>query len=591
MAGFAFWYTLLLLIALTFTLVTELLEADIAIFSTLILLILGGVINLQEAFAGFSNHGMLTIGFLFVVVASLQRTGVLNQVGEKLLGKQKSISKNLLRFLPPVAAFSAFFNNTPIVLMLTPVVSHWAKKNRLAASKFLIPLSYAAILGGICTLIGTSTTLVVHGLMLEEGLKGMTFFEISKVGVPVSIFGLLFIILIGHKLLPDRKDPFTQLGSKTREFVVVMKVGENYQNIGKSIETAGLRHLKGLFLFQIEREGRLISPVEPQERIRTNDRLFFTGLPDTIMELQRTPGLYLIKNAQFDLKNYDSDQVGPFEVVISPDSPLIGKNIRESNFRSTYNGVIIAIHRSGERINKKIGDIVLHPGDTLLILARHEFFQRWYNSRHFYLVSKSTDITSKPLQHVYISIGILAAMILAMAFNLVPILVAASMAAIILILTRCISANDARNSVDWRILLIIASAFGIAKGLENSGVATFFATQLIASTKSFGVLGMLTAVYFTTNIYTEIITNNAAAALVFPIAFSIAGQAGIDPRPLLIAVAIAASASFSTPIGYQTNLMVYGPGGYRFKDFLKIGIPLNISIGILAIAIIYLFYF
>lgn len=591
MYGFTFWYTLALLVGLTLMLVIELIEADIAIFSVLILLILGGVIDLKEAFIGFSNHGMLTIAFLFVVAASLQRTGVLNTIGEKLLVKQKSITRNLLRFLPPVSLFSAFFNNTPIVLILTPVVNRWAKKNHLAASKFLIPLSYAAILGGICTLIGTSTTLVVHGLMLEEGLAGMTFFEITRVGVPVALFGLLCIIFISHKLLPERKDPFTELGSKTREFVVVMKVEESYQNIGKSIEVAGLRHLKGLFLFQIEREGRLISPVEPQEMIRANDRLFFTGLPNTIMELQKTPGLYLIKNAIFDLKNYDSDEVGAFEVVISPNSPLVGRNIRESNFRSTYNGVIIAIHRSGERINKKIGDIVLHPGDTLLILARHEFFQRWYNSRDFYLVSKSTDITSKPRRHVVISTGVLVGMILAMAFNLVPILIAASLAAIILILTGCISAHDARTSLDWRVLLIIASAFGIAKGLENSGVATFFATQLIASTKTFGILGMLTAVYFTTSIYTEIITNNAAAAMVFPIAFSIASQAGIDPRPLLIAVAIAASASFATPIGYQTNLMVYGPGGYKFKDFLKIGIPMNISIGILAIATIYLLYF
>ena len=591
MFDFSFWYTSILLIGLTVILVSEILEADIAIFSVLILLILGGVINPREAFIGFSNHGMLTVGFLFVVAAALQRTGVLNTVGEKLLGKQGSNTKNLFRFLPPVSAISAFFNNTPVVLMLIPVVNFWAKKNNKAVSKFLIPLSYAAILGGICTLIGTSTTLVVHGLMLEKGLDGMTFFEISKIGIPVAIIGLLAIILVGHRFLPDRKDPITQLGDQTREYVVVMKVGQDYQNTGKSIEKAGLRHLKGLFLFQIERKGTLISPVTPEETIQVRDRLFFTGLPETILDLQKEPGLYLLKNAIFDLKNYDSDRVGSFEVVISPNSPLIGKNIRKSDFRSKYNAVIVAIHRSGERINKKIGDIILHPGDTLLILAKHEFFDRWYHSRDFYLVSKSVDISSKPKRYVFISSGVLVCMILAMALNLVPILVAVSIAAVALILFKCISPHDAQNSVDWKVLIIIASAFGIAKGLENSGLAFYLANQLVISTQSMGILGMLIAVYVVTSIYTEIITKNAAAALVFPIAYSIASQSGIDPRPFLIAVAIAASASFATPIGYQTNLMVYGPGGYRFKDFLKIGIPMNIFIGIIAITTIYLIYF
>ncbi|MDQ1351587.1 MAG: hypothetical protein QG657_1892 [Acidobacteriota bacterium] len=590
MIGFASWYTLVLMAAMTILLVTELIEADIVIFSVLILLLVGGVVKVEEAFEGFSNHGMLTVMFLFIVAAAVQKTNLFNKMGDLLLGRNSGISKKLCRFLPPVSAFSAFFNNTPIVAMMIPVVKHWAKKYNIALSKFLIPLSYATILGGACTLIGTSTNLVVHGLMLENGIKGLSFFELTPVGVSITIAGLLAVILVGHKLLPDRKDPTIIIGENTREFVLVVKVDYNYQQIGRSIEQAGLRHLKGLFLFQVQRGDKIISPAKPDETIMLGDRLFFTGLPETIMDLQKTPGLSLMKDAVFDLDNYDSDDLGTFEVVISPNSPLIGKNVRDSNFRSVYDAVIVAIHRSGERVRQKIGDIVMHSGDTLLIMARHSFIEHWYHSRDFYLVSRSVDVNSKPRWYSYFSMGVLLAMVAAMATGLVPVLTAACFAALALVVSRCITPHDARNSVDWKVLLIIASAFGISKGLTNSGLAQFLAHELLDVVGSFGTLGMLAGIYLITWFYTEIITNNAAAALMVPIALAMAHQAGIDPRPFLVAVTIAASSSFATPIGYQTNLMVYGPGGYKFRDFLKIGIPMGLLVATVAITVIYLFY-
>ena len=589
--AFEFWYTAVLIVLMTVCLVLEVIEADIIVFSVLVLLTLGGVIDVSETFQGFSNHGMLTVGFLFIVAGAMHKTGALNRVGEFLLGKEGTLTKKLFFFLPPISGISAFFNNTPIVAMLIPVVRNWSKKNHISLSKLLIPLSYATIIGGTCTLIGTSTNLVVHGLMLDNGMRGFSFFEFTAVGIAVAIMGLLYISLLGHRLLPDRKEPTIQLGEQTREFVVEMKVERDFQYIGKSIEEAGLRHLKGLFLFQVERNGQTITPAKPDEIIRLDDRLFFTGLPETIMELQRTPGLSLLKDATFNLKNYDSDDLGTFEVVISPNSPLIGKNVRDSNFRSVYDAVIIAIHRSGERVRQKIGDIVMHAGDTLFIASKRGFIERWYHSRDFYLVSRSVELPSKPRFYYYFSFAMLLLMIAAMASGLVPIIIAVCVTALILVISRCISPSDAQNSVDWKVLLIIGSAFGIAKAMINSGVAPFVANQLIRHFGSFGVLGLLASIYFITNLYTEIITNNAAAALVVPIALSMAGQSGIDPRPLMIAVTIAASASFSTPIGYQTNLMVYGPGGYKFRDFLKVGIPMNIIIGLTAITMIYLLYF
>ncbi|NQT26441.1 anion permease [candidate division KSB1 bacterium] len=591
MLEFEFIYTVALLVLMTIFLVKEYIEADLVIFSSLLLLIAGGVITPKEAFTGFSNHGMLTVCFLFIIAAALYKTGVLNQLGKVILGNEGSISKKLFRLLPPVSAVSAFFNNTPIVAMMIPVVRSWARKNNYSVSKFLIPLSYAAILGGTCTLIGTSTNLVVHGLMLENGMEGLSFFEISKTSVPVAVIGIIIIALFGHRLLPERKEPIVELGEETREFVIAMKVESNYPNIGKSVEEAGLRHLKGLFLFQIERNNKILVPITHDDIIYENDRLFFTGLPETIVELQKTPGLCLLKEASINLKNYDSDDLGTFEVVISPNSPLIGRNVRESNIRERYNAVIIAIHRSAERIKMKIGDVVLQSGDTLLILAKRDFLKRWYHSKDFFLVSKSAEIPSKPRWYSIFSLSVLGIMIVLMASNTIPILVTVAIAAVILILSGCISSRDAIESIDWKVLLIIASAFGIARGLDNSGVAYFIANKLIHFLGPLGLLGILAGIYFLTSFYTEVITNNAAAALMFPIALSTAKQAGIEPLPLFIAIAIAASASFATPIGYQTNLMVYGPGGYKFKDFLKIGIPMNILIGIMVITIIYFIYF
>lgn len=592
MFDFPFWYTLVLLILMTVALVKEIFDPDIAIFSVLLLLIVGRVININEAFAGFSNSGMLTVGFLFIVARGLQETGVLNRLGDILLGNNlKSASLRMVRFLFPVSSISAFFNNTPIVAMLIPVIHSWARKSNNSASKFLIPLSYAAILGGTCTLIGTSTNLVVHGLMIESGIGGMSFFEISKVGIPLTVIGVLTVSFIGHRFLPDRREPMVELGANVREFVIELKVESNYRYLGHSIEEAGLRHLRGLFLFQIERDDQILAPVGHDQKIYVDDRLFFTGLPKTIIELQKTPGLTVLKDTRFDFKNYDSDQIRPFEVVISHTSPLIGYNVRASNFRGRYNAAILAIHRSGERIQRKVGDIVLRAGDTLLILARHSFLRDWYNSNDFYLVSESEQIPSKPHWYSIFSFCVLGLMILSMALNILPILASVSIAAVILVLSKCITPQEARKSVEWNVLLIIAASFGIAKALENSGVAYFLANHLILVVGSLGVMGILAGVYFMTSLYTEIITNNAAAALLFPIAFSAASQAGLDPRPFLIAVALGGSASFATPLGYQTNLMVYGPGGYKFKDFLRIGIPMNIFIGCIAITVIYLLNF
>jgi di/tricarboxylate transporter len=589
---FSFYYTAALLVIMTVLLIKEWLEVELTMFCVLLLLIAARVITLEEAFAGFSNEAMLSVGLLYIVAGALENTGALNRVGNFVLGSdQGAVPLKLLRLTIPVTAASAFINNTPLVAMGIPVIRSWAEKNRYALSKFLIPLSYATILGGVCTLIGTSTNLVVQGLLIKNGLQGMTFFEISSVGVPVAIAGVLFMCLIGHFLLPDRKEPIVELGEKTREFVIELRVTGEYAQVTKTIEEAGLRHLTGLFLFQIEREGKIIAPARPDDRIYVGDRLFFTGLPKTILELQKTPGLQLTKDSHFDLKQYDSAEIKTYEAVISASSPLVGRNVRDSNFRSNYGAVIIAIHRNGERILKKIGDVVLRPGDTLLLLADNNFFRQWYHSADFYLISSTEPISSKPLWQARFSLAMLLSIVALTVLNLLPLIAAAGFAAFLLMVTRCITPQEVKNQIDWRVLIVIACAFGISSAVTKSGIAELLSHAILTCNQYWGIIGVLAGIYLITNIYTTFISNNAAAAILFPVALATARHLNTDVMPFAVTVAIAASFAFATPIGYQTNMMVYGPGGYRFMDFIRIGLPLQILTGMLAIVLLYAVYY
>ena len=588
---FSMYYTAIVIILMTIALVKEFYKPSLIIFCALIVLFLGDVISIDETISGFSNQGMLTVGVLFIVASALQSSATFGSTIEKVIGN--NADKGIyFRLMLPVTFLSAFLNNTPIVASLIPVIKRWSKKNNLAASKFLIPLSYAAIFGGICTLIGTSTNLVVHGLLLDSGLEGFSFFEIGKVGLPVAIIGIIYFALGGHHLLPNRKDIMVQFGESTREFVIEMKVDYDYPHIGKSIEQANLRHLRGLYLFQIVRDGIEIAPVTPEEKIQINDVLFFTGLPETIYDLQRTPGLHVLKDTEFDLKNIDSDKYSTFEAVVSNSSPLLGATVRDNGFRTKYDAVILGIHRSGKRIQKKVGDIVLQPNDTLFLLAKNDFERKWYHSTDFSLVSSSVKEYSKPKNKGNFALLLMVMMIITVTTGLIKsMLIAAAITAVIMIIAKIISYGDAKNAIDFDVLIVIASAFGIGKAIANSGIADYIGTHLINSLGGFGVIGIIAGIFFITSLYTEIITNNAAAALIFPIALSTATHMNLDPRPFMITIAIAASSSFATPIGYQTNLMVYNPGGYRFSDFLKTGVIMNVLVGILVTIIVYYLYY
>jgi di/tricarboxylate transporter len=449
----------------------------------------------------------------------------------------------------------------------------------------LIPLSYLAILGGTCTLIGTSTNLVINGLMIESGLAGMHLFEIGMIGLPYAIIGLGYLALAG-RLLPERKELIEQLGESRREYLAEMLVEPQCRLVGQSVENAGLRQLPGMFLIEIDRGGQSIGPVSPDDLIKANDRLVFTGIVSSILELEKIAGLVPIADPDYEVSPRQQRRRRLCEAVISERSPLVGKTIKEADFRAAYGAAVVAVHRGGQRVEKKPGDITMRPGDTLLLQVRSHFLRAHRNDPAFYLVSDVEDWRPLRRDRAWIALGLFVLLLVLMTTGIVPTLLAATLCAVLMVGLGCISSGDARSSVDWQVLVTIAAAFGVGTALENSGAATATASALVESTSTWGPIAALAVIYILVSLLTELITNNAAAVLMFPICLETARLYGADAKPFLIALILAASASFMTPIGYQTNMMVYGPGGYRFSDFLKIGAPLNLLLGIVAVTLI-----
>lgn len=578
------WATLGVIVLIVGALIKNLAPADAVFLGATVLLAALKIITPEQAFSGFSNPGVLTIAALFVVAAALRETGVLNYIGDHLLGHSVSEKGALGRLAILVVPLSALVNNTPIVAMMVPVIIDWCRKRLISPSRLLIPLSYLAILGGTCTLIGTSTNLIIHGLLLrQDAAMGLQFFEIGKIGILFTLVGTTYLMFVGPILLPKRKELLEQLGDSRREYLVELLVENNCRLIGQTVETAGLRQLPGLFLIEIDRDGSIIAPVTPDEIIHSQDRMVFTGIVSTIVDLEKIPGLRPATDQSYHLSPAQRRGRLLSEAVISPTSPLIGKSIRNANFRAMYNAAVVAVHRNGSRVTNKVGNIILNPGDTLLLQAGTHFSQAHRNNPDFYLVSDVED--SHPLRHerAGIAVVVFLALLTLMVFNVLNPMIASFIAAGVMVGTRCVSAASARKSIEWQVLITIAAAFGVGSAIQASTLGNVAAQALVAITHQWGPHATLAAVYITTVLVTEVITNNAAAVLMFPLCLQTATVLGVQERPFIIALALAASASFASPVGYQTNMMVYGPGGYRFTDFLRIGLPLNIILCVVAI--------
>ena len=565
-------FTLAFVLIVVLLLISDRFPADLVMFGGLAALMVSGVVAPHHALSGFSNPATATIAVLLLVAEAARETGALRLIAGLLQGRDDGPRGTMLRVAVPTAGLSAFLNNTPIVAMLIPVVHDLARRTGQAPSRFLMPLSFAAILGGTCTLIGTSTNLVVAGLMDQASLAPLTMFELTWVGLPTALLGMLYLATLGDRLLPRRRGPESSLDDSWREFVAEVVVQPSSPLIGRSVEEAGLRHLPGLFLVEIRRAaGEVLHPVSPTHVLLADDVLALVGRAETIGDLRALPGLQPREQTSLG----DALRSDLYEVVISHHSRLVGVSVREAGFRGRYGAAVLAVHRAGSRIHQKIGDISLRPGDTLMLTASAGFGRTWRASRDFYLVSSVNGAPVPRYRHAPLALTIIAGLVLLPTLTGAPMLLVALGALLLLLVTRCLTSRGVQRALDVPLLVVVASSLGISQALQASGAADLLAEGLLAVNTTLGPFGALAATYLATALLTALVTNAAAAALIFPVAMVAAEAAGLPMRPYAIAIALAASAAFATPIAYQTNMMVQGPGGYRFTDFVKVGLPLN----------------
>jgi di/tricarboxylate transporter len=552
-------------------------------------------IDPRDLAGAFGNEGLITVAVLFVLAAALTHSGGTSRIGTPLLGKPKTIAEAQARMMLPVAGISAFLNNTAVVAMFLPVVKDWARNHRMDVSKLLMPLSFAAVLGGICSLIGTSTNIVVQGLMLDAGMEGMGMFTITPIGLPIAIIGFIYVMIASRYLLPTRVAVADKLAD-AREYSVELEVAVGSPLDGESIEKAGLRQLPGLYLVEVRRGEDLEVAVAPGFVLRGGDRLVFVGLVQSVADLVNLRGLVPVVDPdglELDVPRHDRAFI---EAVVSATAPTVGQTIRDGRFRGRYGAAVLAVHRNGELLKRKIGDIMLRAGDTLLLEAHPSFVEQQRDRRDFFLVSTVAGV--QPIRHdrAWVSLAILAGVViggtLTELFLDVSMLPVALAGAGLAIATGCCSMDQARKSIEWSVLFAIGAALVIAKTLQETGAADALAGLIAQIAEPMGTLGALAVVYLGALILTELLTNNAAAALAFPIAHATATALGVSPMPFVIAVCVAASCGFATPTGYQTHLMVYGAGGYRFGDFLRMGLGLDLlCFGVAVVLIPFVFPF
>lgn len=583
-ADWPMWLTLGVAFGMLLGLAFRVASTDLLVLSSLAILVLvqdlTGNPNLptpMDAASGFGNKGLVTIALLFAVVTGLEMTGGTELATGWLLSGAKGQRSALVRLLLPVAGLSGFLNNTPVVAALLPVVHDLAKRINVSPSRLLLPLSYAAILGGMCTLMGTSTNLLIRDLYLSEPANSdlLGFFTPAIAGIPALLLGLFYIIFASKWLLPERK-PALSVSDDPQKYTVEMQVDATGPLVGRTIQEAGLRALPGLYVAEIQRADGRIEAAKPDQRIYGEDILILVGALDSVVDLRKIRGLTTPddQSRKLEVPAWRRTLV---EAVVSPRCSLIGKTIREGKFRSNYNAAVVAVARGGSRLEGKIGDVRIRPGDVLLLEASPSFRHRQRGLSDFYLVSTVERGEVRRHDRAALAIVIVLAMVLLAALNIVSILTSALVACIAMIASRCCTASEARRSLDWSVLIVIGAAIGIGKAMEQSGAADAITTVLLNMANN-SPMATLAAIYLATVICTELVTNSAAAAFMFPIAWAAANNLGIPPESFVVCVMIAASASFLTPFGYQTNTMVYGVGGYQLRDYLVFGLPLSLLV-------------
>jgi di/tricarboxylate transporter len=584
------WITLVVVVATLALLASDRFSPALVMAGAVTLLLVAGVIDQQGALLGFANDAPITVAALYVLAGAVKITGALEEITDRVLGggdramDGRDSRGTLARILFPSMAASAFIANTPLAAMIAPRVLTWARRTGRSASRYLMPLSYAIIFGGCTTLIGTSTNLVVSGLLREFGYQPLGMFEITGAGLPIAIVGVTTIVLLAPLLLKDRNSPGESIGEQVRRFTVEMEVRKDSPLVGRTVLRAGLRQLEGVFLIEVDRGDRVISPVGPEEVLDAGDRLTFSGNVTRILDLQRVPGLVSAEHRHFEAVGTHPDRAF-YEVVIGEGSPLVGSTLKETGFRARYGAAVIAIHRAGEPVAGKLGDVRLRVGDLLLVLGNPDFRNAWREQQDFLVVVPLQE--GRPLRRERARVVELLTLglILVAGTGLLDLLQTSLLIAIALIGFKIITLSEARASVDLEVVVLMATSFGLGIAIRDSGLADQIAGLVVGLFQPLGDLGVLAGILIATMLMTELLSNNAAAVMMFPIAIAAAEQAHLDPRTFAIVILFGATLSFLTPIGYQTNTLVWSMGGYRYGDFARLGAPLTLLtiVGILLV--------
>lgn len=585
------WLTISTIIGIAVALARELARPDMIFLSALGVLLIAGVITPVEAFAGFSNGAIIALGSLFVVAAGIEESGLLRRIEWRLLRKVQYLPLALLRMMVPSALVSAFMNNTPVVAMWMKPVQRWAYRSKISPSKMLIPLSYASIAGGMVTLMGSSTNVVVAGLVEVDGrMDPLGLFDFSLIGLPAAVVVLLFLAFFGTKLLPNRAGEPVFTRSRLQECLFEIRISRGSPLAGQTLARAKLDQSNSSATIVQVRRGKHVMPVDPQLILGEGDVLCFSGDVSVFENLILRPGL---EAGTAIARERTVNLLPMYEAVISDTSNLIGRSLKEVDFLSTYGGVVLAVQQRAGGLEGAMTDITLRAGDLVLVGDVAGFEDRWSASHteFYYVLPRGTSHGKPPKRQIILSLGILSVMVIMIASRMAPLPTVAFMGALAMVATRCIGIATARNALDLQVLLLIAAALGLGQAAQNTGLAENLAKGLtnLASLTDMNTVNSILALfglYACTNVLTELIANKAAAVLMLPVAFEMAETLGTEPKAFVLAVAVAAAASFMTPVGYQTNLMVMAAGNYKVYDYLRVGVPISFLVMTTAVVII-----
>lgn len=571
--------------------VTEALRVDVVALIALALVLVLGVVDPAEGLAGFSSSATLTVGAMFVLSSGLSRTGVVDHLGQLVTQLfDRGFWFGLVAVMVVVGLLSAFINNTPVIAVFIPILLGVAKDTGISITKLLMPVSFASLFGGVCTLIGTSTNIIVNSIAEENRLEPFTMFEFAPLGVIMFAAGTAYMLIFGVRMIPERAGRGDLVEKyELTDYLTEIVIGEDSASVGCAIREAPLVKELDLTILRIERGGSTITLPTADERLHEGDILLVRCSFEDIRLLQERVGVSFRPEAKWAEAKIIENDFRLVEAAVDPDSSLVGGTLKGVRFREVHGAVVLAIRHRGKTLRERLSETTLRAGDLLLLEISRDGVERLRRSGDFLIISEREAVEFRRNKAI-IAVSVVLGVVAAAAFGFAPIVVTSLVGALLLVLMRVISIEEAYNAIEWKIIFLLAGALSLGVALDRSGAANLISSQLLENIGPWGPIALVSAFYFLTSILTEAMTNNATAALLAPIALATASSLGVDPAPFLIAITFAASSSFMTPVGYKTNTMIFEPGRYKFVDFLRVGTPLNIIFWLIATFLIPVFW-